>query len=185
MNNLLFIIITIFLLSDIVGCSSKGGDYLLSNTISNPTEIKQIPSNGGIKFVKEKGWEIPDFSLSKKKETYSLPIEISESEKITVTVTNYEIENEDLVTDEPFKSINWNNIGKIQIRELKEFSIKGHKFCYKIQANRIGHGSLFYFAFYDDDGDGVFETLLLDEKDKSGLSSFHLPPHIPSWLQKV
>lgn len=70
---------------------------------------------------------------------------------------------------------------EMAIEEVRQFDVDHHIFCYAIQAVGIvsmrdefkGYGGRFGVFYYDEDGDGTFETM------EYGL---HTYPHIPEWV---
>jgi hypothetical protein len=189
MSNFLFLFIIISALCCLNSCSAENSEVLQNQSVSTPQNIKSVLSDNGKIFVKEDGWEIPGLASAKKQKTQTLKTEVQGGKKIDVNATYYW---EPLVeTEEPFKSIGV-NLGMLRIYALREFAIGDDKFCYKVQANRVGIGSLFPFVFYDEDGDGKFETLILDEKDtleingrRTQIISFYTMPHIPKRFQNI
>ncbi len=190
MNNFLFLFIIVSVFSSLHGCAAKDIEILENRSAPIPQNIKPLPSDNGRVFVKDDGWQIPGFASAKKQDSYSRQVNADGGKKITVSITNYDPHAEE--TEEPFKSIG-SSLGLIRVNALKEFAVGEQNFCYKVQANRIGSGSVFPFAYYDEDGDGKFETLVLDEKDdveiegkgKAQIISFFTMPHIPKWLQNI
>lgn len=177
-------------------CFSGQAEKLQTNP-NLPTPEKLPPSNvqevqstkGGGRFLRSEGWAIPQISWEKGQKT-TKEIETDNKRKIKTDLTEVDL-HPFLVTAEPFASIG-QNIGKIQIQTARAFAIRDQVFCYKFLVNRVeiddqtnairsSSGSLFFFAYYDEDGDGIFETLYLDEIGKLGVPSFYDPPHLPVW----
>jgi hypothetical protein len=189
MSNFLFFI-TVLTLTNFSGCSAKNREVSQNQSAPVPQYIKSLDSNNGQIFVKEDGWQIPGLASARKLESYPRQVFTDGGKKITVGITDYAPQIEE--TEEPFKSIG-KGLGLISIYALKEFAIGEQRFCYKVQAKRVGSGSLFPFVYYDENGDGRFETLILDEKDdvdidgkrKMQVISFFTMPHIPERLQII
>lgn len=155
----------------------------------NPAYI--FSSKHGTKFINEEGWEIPGLLESKKIAIYHPQIQIGSGNYVDMDLIEYRPASQ-IVTEEPFRSLSEipdstvRSFGQINIYDIREYQINGHKFCYRVQANRMfinketgissQAGALFFFSYYDEDGDGKFESLELDE---SGLSD---PPNIPQWV---
>lgn len=153
--------------------------------------IKPITSSDGSRvFVREEGWPILDLS-SGKKTKFKEVAETKDGQRIKVDVTSFHLAPF-VVTDEPFASIG-DKMGKVEIGAVLEFKARNRVFCYKFQVNRVtvyentntvrsSSGSVFFYAYYDEDGDGKFESLVLDEIGRSGYSSIANPPHVPKWV---
>ena len=70
--------------------------------------------------------------------------------------------------------------------------MKGHKFCYQVRFRRAGIDEktgapsysliLFFRAYYDEDGDGKFESLVINEKSDYGPNLYGAIAHIPQWV---
>ncbi len=177
-------------------CCSGQAEKLQSNPnvqtpekphLSNVQEIRS--SKGGRSFLRSEGWPIPQISLEQGQKT-TQEIENENKRKIKTDLTDVDL-HPFLVTTEPFTSIG-RNMGKLQIQRARMYAIRDRAFCYKFLANLVkvdensnevlsSSGSLFFFAYYDEDGDGIFETLYLDEIGSLGVPSFFDRPHLPVW----
>ena|ERR1044072_1534802 len=162
-------------------------------TISTPNESSQSvsSSSNAKKYIKEGGWKVPDLNSSRRTLTLSKKVNLNNA-SVRVLITEFEPTTE-ILTDEPFKTINL-SIELIHINTIRIYSVRGHVFCYRIQADEASKdnkqrtvygGMLFFFSYYDEDGDGKFESLVLDEVDSSGNNSFYAFPHLPKWLSNV
>ncbi len=81
--------------------------------------------------------------------------------------------------------------GNLNIQSVSEYKAKDRTFAYMLLVNPVeldkasnkikgSRGFVFYFAVYDEDGDGVFETLAIDEPSVTR----RLRPHVPEWAAK-
>ncbi|MBK7708649.1 MAG: hypothetical protein IPJ30_23540 [Acidobacteria bacterium] len=59
--------------------------------------------------------------------------------------------------------------------------MKGKIFCYKLLFSYESLGLDDFLAYYDEDGDGFFESLILGETVNGMYSSSNIP-HIPNWV---
>ena len=182
MNSPVLVFLAVSVICISIGCSPKAAETMQTNTATYAANIKPLHSENGKRFEKEDGWEIPRLGSGRLEKEYFFQTTTDTGEKIKVAVTDYDTSSPD--TEEPFKSIG-QSLGLIHVRYVKAFAVDGQRFCYRVQANRVGHGSVFPFSFYNEDGDGKFETLLLDEKDEKGAVSFSSPPHIPRWIRNL
>lgn len=167
---------------------------------SSPTaevlrEVGEIPipgklPDGGKTLVMKTGWHPPEVVPEKSKE-YQFKAKTRDGREVSVKSTFYQPIFGVLV--EPVSSEHV-GLGPLAIQAVKEYKVKNRTFACAVQVNRVeidpgtnaitsSHGSVFFFTYYDEDGDGTFETLALDERgDKFGHISFALPPHVPNWV---
>lgn len=169
---------------------SSQDNAIKNNKIDNAAQSNSYKYDG-TKYVKDEGWQIPGLDVSDRKKTDIWIVDIGTGKKVDINATDYDPIPADVITEEPTKLLN-PNFGLIHIYAIKEFAKDNRKFCYKVQAERAAidektgkhsyAGVLFFFSYYDEDGDGKFETLIFDERNNQGRSDFHLSPHIPQWL---
>jgi len=185
-----FALVTLLIVN---GCVTKDAASAQNNAAANSDgSIRIVSTKYGKTYVKDKGWEIPGLAASEKKKTSTWNIE-DNGKKVNVDVTEYDPLAADVVTKEPVNLLD-PNFGSVLIYGISEFAAKNQKFCYRVVANRMGineqtgarsySGSVFAFKYYDEDGDGKFETLIFDEVDSRGRTFPDLSPHIPEWVLK-
>ena len=124
-----------------------------------------ITKKGSNRLENKNGWEIPGLSISKVKQTSILEIE---GKRIQVhNYGDYRLSpNPPVVkmlkrvgkSDDTFELLE----KEVVLRSLVEYCIHGKPFCYSILvASMVGGretGAMQQIAFYDEDGDGIFET---------------------------
>ena len=182
-------------LIDIGLLSAKKG---LSLTEENMKDIGEIadadlpPEIQPRRLTNEAGWEIPGFAQSRMLRPPEL--QRTRDRSIELYYTYYEPETEVFIP-RPFESrrkrkpeeANWISEG-LRVQLIEERTINGHKYCYRLRVDEIFHdqstgmpkytNDLETLLYYDEDGDGKFETL------EEGLDYF-ARGHIPKWvLQK-
>jgi len=169
------------------GQDPKSRPYVVT---SNSTRIQSV--EGGKQFLNADGWLIPGLAWEEGRKT-TQRVTSEDGKAISVDLTELQLKPF-LITSEPFDLIE-SNIGNVQIQTARMYAVKDRVFCYRFQMNRIdidqqtkivrsSSGSLFFIGYYDEDGDGLFETLYLDEVGKQGIESFYNLPHLPKWVQK-
>ena len=142
--------------------------------------IKKKTDDGSRVFIKESGWIIPNSNL-RKASTVSFKVKVQDERKVKLKVTYYDFQD-DIVTNEPLTSLGIVS-DKIRYQKISEYKIKDKIFCYKISFSYDSSAVVSFFSYYDEDGDGKFESLVVDEII-NGRSSFFNVPHIPQWLLK-
>lgn len=155
---------------------------------ATPQEIRR--SDGTTLLVRDGGWPIPSFDGAERKVSDVL-IESADGIMVTVYRTDIQVDPLSLVAQNPLHSI---GIGyeMIRINRVMEFRTFAGIFCYKFLVNdadvdkatnkiRSTRGFLYDLAFYDEDGDGAFESLIIGEKDSTGKKGFGSKPHLPDW----
>jgi tetratricopeptide (TPR) repeat protein len=161
------------------------GDLKLLNEIVGVKLPKSIEPR---KLTKEAGWEIPGLARSTKLRPPEL--QKTRDRSIDLYVTFYEPELETLIK-RPYESrrkreadqTHWKSEG-LKIQLIEEQVINGHIFCYAVRVEeyfldesqkRRYSNDLETLWYYDEDGDGKFETL------EEGLGYFS-GGHIPDWV---
>ena len=141
------------------------------------------------RLVNDAGWEIPGLAQSRMLRPPEL--QRTRDRSIQLFFTYYEPEVGTFVK-RPFPSrrkpkpeeADWVSEG-LKVRLIEERVINGHKFCYKLDIEEMFHDKVSglpkytnyseTLLYYDEDGDGKFETL------EEGLDYF-ARGHIPKWV---
>ncbi|HBB87001.1 MAG TPA: hypothetical protein DC047_05245 [Blastocatellia bacterium] len=163
------------------------GLKLLDEIVKSDLPSPVVPG----RIVNEVGWEIPGLAVSRKLRPPELRKTRDRSFELYITLYEPEVET---FLKRPFASrekpkpdeSTWTSHG-LKISLIEERVINGRKYCYAITAYEIFQDEkdqprysnhLETLLYYDEDGDGKFETL------EEGLDYFSVG-HIPSWvLQK-
>jgi tetratricopeptide (TPR) repeat protein len=140
-------------------------------------------------LVNDAGWEIP--GLAQARMLRPPELQRTRDRSIQLYFTYYEPEVETFIK-RPFPSrrkpkpeeAEWVSEG-LKVRLIEERVINGHKFCYKLDVEEMFHGKVTELPkytnysetllYYDEDGDGRFETL------EEGVDYF-ARGHIPKWV---
>ncbi len=162
------------------------GDVTLLNEIVKSDLPADIQPE---KLVNDAGWEIPGLAQSRMLRPPEL--QRTRDRSIQLYFTYYEPEVETFIK-RPFPSrrkpkpeeAEWISEG-LKVRLIEERVINGHKFCYKLDVEEMFHDKVTglpkytnyseILLYYDEDGDGKFETL------EEGLDYF-ARGHIPKWV---
>ena len=181
----------------IIGC---GSETPITTTSSGPSVVSQntptvMPQeirrpDGGRTFLLADGWAIPSLAAAEREEfETSIPTAYGQSVKVRRTVIKTDPLS--LFTGNPLHLIGMHS-KDIRINKVKEYRTSAGIFCYNFQVNdaavdestnelRPTRGLLYSYSYYDEDGDGVFESLIYDEKDRFGHQGFEGEPHVPEW----
>lgn len=182
----------------IVGCGSDdpiastgpGPVASVQNTpTATPREIRR--SDGGTTFQRADGWPIPFFGEATREE-FATSIVTSYGRRVKVQMTVIQTDPLSLIIDNPLY-FNGTGLEKVRVNKVKEYRTSGGVFCYRFLVNdaevdkstnkvRLTRGFLYPYSYYDLDGDGVFESLVVSEKDRNGLKGFQNEPDIPDWV---
>lgn len=156
----------------------------ISATLPNSFQANNVTIN-------KSGWKIPGLSASRVI-TSRKRFQIFGQENIPVFITAFKPRRE-TVTSISFYNLSaeGNNIlitqERLAIRSILRYDIKNHVFCYAVRAvgafydpetKRGGYGGNYILLYYDNDGDGIFESF-----ETSG-SVTSLTPGIPEWVLK-
>jgi hypothetical protein len=161
------------------------GDSSLLNEIVKADLPPDIETG---KLVRDEGWEIP--GLAQARMLRPPELQRTRDRSIQLYYTYYEPESEMLIK-RPFPSrrkpkpeqAQWTSQG-LKVSLIEERVINGRKFCYRLTVYEIFHDNgglprysdnLETLLYYDEDGDGKFETL------EEGLDYF-ARGHIPKWV---
>jgi hypothetical protein len=181
----------------IIGCGSENP---ITTKASGPTATSQntppvmpreiTPSDGGKTLVREDGWPIPSFDQAEREE-FETSITSGDGRSVKVYRTIIRTDPLSLYTVNPLHLIGMGS-KDIRINKVKEYRTSAGIFCYRFSVNnaevdestnkfRSTPGPLYPYSCYDEDGDGVFESLVINEKDPNGRKGFESDPHIPEW----
>lgn len=141
------------------------------------------------RVINDAGWEIP--GLAQARMLRPPELQRTRDRSIQLYYTYYEPEVQTFIK-RAFPSrrkpkpeeADWISEG-LKVRLIEERAINGHKFCYKLDVDEIFHDKVTglpkytnymeTLLYYDEDGDGKFETL------EEGLDYF-ARGHIPKWV---
>lgn len=161
---------------------------------SEQAKITSVDS--GNTYINKEGWLLPDLSRFDVTGSANLEAKSNDGRSVVIKYTEYGyLHSSEVVTEEPFKSISsigkLSSLGPISIYGVRVYEKNNRRFGYRLQVVRVfldenkkvveRGGALFFFTYYDKDGDGIFEAVTLDETDK-GITSFQDPPTLPDWI---
>lgn len=152
------------------------------NTLSSasPTPDVVRRSGDGV-FVKTTGWALPEKERFNSK---SLPQTqngfFSDGSQIVLSCTIFTPKNPVVVVDEPFRTIG-ENLGSYEIDSLVECCGNNLTFLLEVFAHQISENKgsenktrhSFFYRYYDEDGDGLFEKLVTDSSEV----------FVPTWVR--
>lgn len=185
----------------IIGCGSQNSITVTGPSPaggSQPTPTAQPPeiqrSEDGQTYVRKDGWPIPSFGEAEREEVETF-IPTAEGRTVKVYRTSIKVHSFLLFTGNPLHFI---GIGRkdILIQAVKEYRTSAGIFCYKFLVNDADVDEntgkllptrhiLYPYSYYDEDGDGIFESLVISEKkDRFGHEGFYGEPHLPNWAVK-
>jgi len=80
--------------------------------------------------------------------------------------------------------IDWNIIlnGADKLLSANSLNLHWNVQMHQQQVSHVYETQQSNLSYYDEDGDGKFESLVLDEKDAQGIWSFGSRPHLPKWI---
>ncbi len=181
----------------IIGCGSEDP---ITTTGAGPTVSAQstptvvLPeirrSEDGTTYKRTDGWPIPSF-VKAEREEFETSITSADGRNVKVHRTVIRTNPLSLISDNPLHLIGMGG-EKIRINTVIEYRIAAAVFCYKFLVNDAEvdegtnkvlstRGVLYPYSLYDEDGDGVFESLVVKEKDRNGRQGFESEPHLPDW----
>ncbi|MBK7704489.1 MAG: hypothetical protein IPJ30_01630 [Acidobacteria bacterium] len=169
----LLTMVSFVLVQGVYNCALYGQTQITSSHVNEkPTDDESRV------FIRDGGWPIPKSHLVKD-QSFGLKMKLPDGRNVKLKGIIYDFSKE-IVSDEPFRTLGYSN-PNIRFTELFEYKIKGRTFCYKLLYSYVTKGVDNFLAYYDEDGDGVFESLVLDETVNGRYSVSNIP-HIPPWL---
>ena len=181
----------------IIGC---GSETPITTTASGPTVSSQntptvIPQeirrpDGGRTFLLVDGWAIPSLAAAEREE-FETSIPTADGRSVKVRRTVIQTDTLSLIVDNPLYPVGI-GLKYVRLNKVKEYRTVAGVFCYTFHVNdadvdestnevRSTRGYLYAYSYYDEDGDGVFESLIINEKDRFGRKGFYSEPHLPEW----
>lgn len=147
--------------------------------------------------VKQDGWEIPGLSKSKplgreRDQRYSLS---KDRDSLEIFITGFQLPKKEIVAQISTFGVSENveevrvSIWNCAIMNIAKYEVGNNAFCYPVRAvgkscsdeqtlsgkvRHCGSGGMFTFRYYDNDGDGKFETFTQGDYN---------PPNIPAWAR--
>jgi hypothetical protein len=117
-------------------------------------------------FLNNDGWKVPNL-LEKTSKFSETQMKDGSGNRQSVSVNSYVLK--EFFTSEPYSLIGI-DYGQFKVDGVKEFRKRDKIFAYLLTGRRMesdqqpGNGNpvglSFHYAFYDKDGDGIFESLL-------------------------
>ncbi len=190
----LFILVALIAIGIIsCGCDDpiSTGSGPKANARNTPTVSPQAiqRSDGGATYLRSDGWPIPPFGEAKREE-FNISTTTTDGKSVKVHVTIIQTDDLSLYIDNPLHLIDI-GLEKVRVNKVKEFRTPTGIFCYRFLVNDAyvnegtnklqTRGALYPYSYYDDAGDGVFESLVISEKDRNGSKGFQNEPHLPKW----
>ena len=182
--------------SAIVGCNSEDPIGTPLSSISQnspPVNLQEFQrADGGRTFTRDDGWPIPSFHGAPREEfETSLLSATGRSVKVYRTVVGTRSSPSLPYIANPLHLVGGSS-KVVLIHRVTEYRSSAGIFCYQFLVNDPGFDEnantvypirsvLYPYSYYDEDGDGIFESLVLNEKDRNGRLGFGREPHVPEW----
>jgi hypothetical protein len=170
-------------------CSCTYGQVGDNNEASN-TQPSQTTAQGAVyptdenTYIRTDGWPVSDF-IPPSSDSLRSPAKRVPGSSEGLNETVYEFRSI-VETEEPYKTLGL-NAGKVRILSIREYDMGGRRFCYEFTVSPVAinvetgaHsivGMKVFYRYYDEDGDGKFETLKLRESNIS-------PLDMPEWVRR-
>lgn len=153
--------------------------------------VKEIElPDGGRGRIKAEGWPTPDLGTAEKADEFKVQgAKTIDGVEVDVEAVRYRPEYGKMLLSPDMAA----EMGEshLNVQGVSEYTAKNRTFAYMYlvnpveldeRTNRIKNSQryVFYFALYDEDGDGKFETLAIAEPSVTR----RLRPHVPTWAAK-
>lgn len=180
----------------IISCGSEDPTTTGSGPVASAQNTRTVTpqgirrSDGGTTFLRVDGWPIPSFAGAEREE-FETSIMTSDERSVKAHLTVIRTDPLSLIIDNPLY-FTGTGLEKVRVNKVKEYRTSAGVFSYRFLVNdadvdkntnevRSTRGFLYSYSYYDEDGDGVFESLVVSEQDRSGLKGFQNEPHLPEW----
>jgi hypothetical protein len=162
-----------------------------NESVQQSPDVREVQfSGGGRGLVKAEGWLMPDLSSIDNNEQFKVQgAKTLGGIEVDVKAAKYSFEfGNTLLSSDMAAVLGW---GDLNVRQVNEYKAKDRTFAYMYLVNPVeldeetkkiksSRGFVFYFAVYDEDGDGIFETVAVGEPSVTR----SLRPHVPAWAAK-
>ncbi len=190
-------VVAVLLATAIIGCGSENPITMTgpSPTVSaqnTPTGVSPEihRSEDGKIYVRKDGWPIPSLDGAEREE-FETSLTSGDGRSVKVYRMVIKADPLSLITGNPLHLIG-SGSKHIRINAVKEYRTSAGVFCYKFLVNdaEVDENTnklistqrfLYPYSLYDEDGDGVFESLVISETDRNGRKGFQVEPHLPEW----
>lgn len=162
-----------------------------SESVQTSADVKDVELPGGGRGrVNNEGWPTPELASIEKNHHFAVQgAKTFDGKEVAVEAVKYEPAFGDMLVSSDVASAM--RVGDLNVQAVSEYKAKNRTFAYVYlvnpaeidkASNRIksSRGFVFYFAIYDEGGDGKFETLATSEPSIDRL----LRPHVPAWAAK-
>jgi hypothetical protein len=157
-------------------------NYALPSETKSPLNSEDVVVRNGKNYIKKNGWLLPPLRDRKLVRTSVLQWSTAKGKKVGVTSTHYIFEKPLLYSHDSWlysQDFSYEDgtldylKGKLESEFFMEFSLNGKVFMYSIFAKEVRElppsntdpsEERFVYQIADNDGDGVFETLVNDEE---------------------
>lgn len=145
-----------------------------ANTLESSLDVTEGQLLGvGRVLIKEGGWQIPH--LPSETREFANPIaKTIDGVEVPVDLTTYRLEFGSLVPADAMLAM---RLDEWRLQKAYEYRIEGHPFAYAFQISKKGVRVITNYTIYDEDGDGLLETLVPDDRTFNTT----LRPHVPKW----
>src|SRR5947209_2657307 len=160
-----------------LSCNAKSSGQAQNNSSNNSQGQVDYTVEGTI-YKRAAGWNLPNLSKFDVEESrHEVKIRTDRSAKVFETHYLHKYPGQVM----NFPPDDRPDAFRIRVSEVWEYDVNGHKFSYKVLETPYaepGHevGTVGYLIYYDEDGDGRFETV--DGGD------WNKPLHVPEWISK-
>jgi hypothetical protein len=154
-----------------------------------PKDVREMQlARGGRALIKDTGWQVA-YSNTGRGEQARITAKTIDGLEVPIDLTSYRPEFGSIrLAEDVAASI---GLGNLNVQTMLEYKVKDRTFAYAIGANQIDldennkiTGSrmmIMNFMFYDEDGDGRFETLIKSDP----VFNTTRRPQVPQWAAQV
>lgn len=189
-----FLVMSIAVL-EVIGCSpadrtlNPGVEGRKDLNAEIPKDVRETQLVGGVRaLVRDTGWQVA-YSNTGRGEQARIAAKTIDGLEVAIDLISYTPEFGSIILAEDVAASI--GIGNLNVQKMFEYKVKDRTFAYAIEVNQIdldeknkitgSRGMIMTFTFYDEDGDGRFETLIKSDP----VFNTTRRPHVPQWAAKV
>jgi hypothetical protein len=144
--------------------------------------VAQVAPGSAKPAYRQKGWVVPGIEHPERLKIFDRREKIIESTAVQIS----SIRRESKTTILDYGS---GHNGEVVINEIYQYSFNGRPFCYLVNMSPSREGGKlisavdFQYAYYDEDGKGVFQTREIVGPAPPPHSTDPYPVHLPIWVK--
>ncbi len=158
--------------------------FFLAAQMTGSGLVAQVAPGSAKPAYRAEGWAIPGIEHPDHLKIFNLREKLIESTAVQIS----SIQPNSKATKLDYGS---GQSGEVVINEINRYSFNGKPFCYLVtmspsmEGGRLISAVEFEYAYYDEDGKGLFQTREIVGPPPPPHSTEPYPVHLPNWVKKA